>query len=63
MVFRTTGHQHIQEKSMQLVYSLFSDKDKKIKFNLTIGKEEILTDFDILMVQKNEEETGKSDFT
>lgn len=34
-------------------------KDKKIKFNLTIGKEEILTDFDILMVQKNEE-TGVS---
>lgn len=34
-------------------------KDKKIKFNLTIGKEEILTDFDILMVQKNEK-TGVS---
>lgn len=29
-------------------------KDKKIKFNLTIGKEEILTDFEILMVHKNE---------
>lgn len=29
-------------------------KDKKIKFNLTIGKEEILTGFDILMEQMNE---------